>query len=116
MTLVLVVAVLAGYLAGGRIGNLANLHLRGLVLLLAAVCAPFAAGWLGGPGAATTGTALALLLVAGFLGLNVRERRLRTALVLLAVGWSLNSVAVLANGGMPSPPEVLAGPDPRSTP
>ena len=68
MTVVLVVAVLAGYPRGGRIGNLANLHLRGLALLLAAVCAPFAAGWLGGPDAATTGTALALLLVAGFLG------------------------------------------------
>jgi 2-methylcitrate dehydratase PrpD len=113
VTVVLLASVIAGYLAGGRIGNLANLHLRGLPLLLGAVCAPLVAAWITGGRAATTGTALGLLLVAGFLGLNVRERRgtLRTALVVMAVGWCLNSVAVLANGGMPSPPEVLAGPE-----
>ena len=112
MFLVLAVSVAAGCLAGGRLGNLAALRLRGLPLLLAAVCAPLAGGWLGGSTAASAGTALGLLLVAGFLAVNVRERHggLRAALVLMAVGWLLNSVAVLANSGMPSPPEVLAGP------
>jgi hypothetical protein len=28
----------------------------------------------------------------------------------MGAGWLLNAVVVLANGGMPSPPEVLAGP------
>lgn len=111
MFVVLAVSVAAGYLAGGRLGNLAALRLRGLPLLLAAVCAPLVGGWLGGSASASAGTALGLLLVAGFLAVNVRERHggLRAALVLMTVGWLLNSVAVLANGGMPSPPEVLAG-------
>jgi hypothetical protein len=113
VTVVLLASVLAGYLAGGRLGNLANLRLRGLALLLAAVCAPIVAGWLGGSRAESTGTALGLLLVAGFLAVNLRTWHggLRAALVLMAVGWSLNSVVVLANGGMPSPAEVLAGPE-----
>ncbi len=112
MFVVLVVSVAVGYLAGGRLGNLAALRLRSLPLLLAALFAPLLGGWLGGRAAASAGSALGLLLVAGFLAVNVRERHggLRAALVLMTVGWMLNTVAVLANGGMPSPPEVLAGP------
>jgi hypothetical protein len=112
VTVVLLLAVIAGYLAGGRLGNLAHLQLRGVVLLVAAVCAPLLAGWLLGTGSATTGAALALLLVAGFLALNARtgRRGLRVALGLMGAGFLLNAVVVLANGGMPSPPEVLAGP------
>lgn len=52
------------------------------------------------------------MLVGAFLTLNVVRTHggLRLALVAMAVGWLLNTAAIIANGHMASPAGVLAGP------
>jgi hypothetical protein len=112
MVIVLVVAVTAGYLVGGRLHRLADLRFRGSWLLLLAVAfAPLGFG--GGGRAGTVATVAAGLLLLGFLIVNVVAQRsgLRAAFALMAAGWLLNLTVITANGAMPTPARVLAGPE-----
>jgi Family of unknown function (DUF5317) len=88
------VAILVGYLAGGRLGNLANVRFRWPMSGLAGIALQFA------PVAGTGGT---LLLVASFLFLFVAagvNHRLPGFAVIL-VGLWLNFVVITVNEGMP---------------
>ncbi len=88
------VAILVGYLAGGRLGNLANVRFRWHMTGLAGIALQFA------PVAGTGGT---LLLVASFLFLFVAagvNHRLPGFAVIL-VGLWLNFVVITVNEGMP---------------
>jgi hypothetical protein len=112
MVIVVVVAVTAGYLAGGRLHRLADLRFRGSWLLLVAVAsAPLGFG--GGGRAGTVATVAAGLLLLGFLIVNVVAQRsgVRAAFALMAAGWLLNLTVITANGAMPTPARVLAGPE-----
>jgi len=112
MVIVVVVAVTAGYLAGGRLHRLADLRFHGSWLLLLAVAfAPLGFG--GGGRAGTLATVAAGLLLLGFLIANVVAQRtgVRAAFALMAAGWLLNLTVITANGAMPTPARVLAGPE-----
>jgi hypothetical protein len=88
------VAILVGYLTGGRLGNLANVHFRWPVIGLVGIVLQFA------PVAGTGGT---LLLVASFLFLFVAagvNYRLPGFAVIL-IGLWLNFVVITVNEGMP---------------
>ncbi|MEP7033535.1 MAG: DUF5317 domain-containing protein [Actinomycetota bacterium] len=88
------VAIVVGYLAGGGLGNLANVRLRWPMSGLAGIALQFA------PVAGTGGM---LLLVASFLFLFVAagvNRRLPGFAVIL-VGLWLNFVVITVNEGMP---------------
>jgi hypothetical protein len=94
VVLTIPVAVLVGYLAGGRLGNLANVRFRWPLSGLAGVALQFA------PVAGTGGT---LLLVASFLCLFVAagvNRRL-PGFALILLGLWLNFLVITVNGGMP---------------
>ncbi len=88
------VAVLVGYLAGGRLGNLANVRFRWPMSGLAGIALQFA------PVAGTGGT---LLLVASFLFLFVAAgvNRKLPGFSLILVGLWLNFVVITVNEGMP---------------
>lgn len=94
VVLTISVAVLVGYLAGGRLGNLANVRFRWPMSGLAGIALQFA------PVAGTGGT---LLLVASFLFLFVAagvNRRL-PGFALILVGLWLNFLVITVNEGMP---------------
>jgi hypothetical protein len=94
VALTIPVAILVGYLAGGRLGNLANVRFRWPVCGLAGIALQFA------PVAGTGGT---LLLVGSFLFLFVAagvNRRL-PGFALILVGLWLNFVVITINEGMP---------------
>ena len=107
-----VVAVTAGYLAGGRLHRSADLRFRGSWLLLLAV-AFVPLGFGRGGRAGTVATVAAGLLLLAFLIANVAAQRggVRTGFVLMATGWLLNLTVITANGAMPTPARVLAGPE-----
>jgi hypothetical protein len=112
MVIVVVVAVTAGYLVGGRLHRLADLRFRGSwLLLLAMAVAPLGFG--GGGRAGTLATVATGLLLLGFLLVNVVAQRsgVRAAFALMAAGWLLNLTVITANGAMPTPARVLAGPE-----
>ena len=112
MVIVVVVAVTAGYLVGGRLHRLADLRFRGSwLLLLAMAFAPLGFG--GGGRAGTVATVAAGLLLLGFLIVNVVAQRggVRAAFALMAAGWLLNLTVITANGAMPTPARALAGPE-----
>jgi Family of unknown function (DUF5317) len=109
MVIVVVVAVTAGYLAGGRLHRLAELRFRGSwLLLLALAFVPLGFGRGG-----TVATVAAGLLLLAFLIANVAAQRggVRAAFALMAAGWPLNLTVITANGAMPTPARVLAGPE-----
>src|SRR4029450_13899875 len=110
MVIVVVVAVTAGYLAGGRLHRLAELRFRGSWLLLLAVAVvPLGVGR--GGRAGTVATVAAGLLLLAFLIANVAAQRggVRAAFALMAAGWLLNLTVITANGAMPTPARGLAG-------
>jgi hypothetical protein len=101
VVLTMPVAILVGYLAGGRLGNLANVRFRWPVSGLAGIALQFA------PVAGTDGT---LLLVGSFLFLFVAagvNRRL-PGFTLILVGLWLNFVVIAINEGMPVTRHALA--------
>jgi Family of unknown function (DUF5317) len=112
MVIVVVVAVTAGYLAGGRLDRLADLRFRGSWLLLVTL-AFVPLGFGGGGRAGTVATVAAGLLLLAFLIANVAAQRggVRAAFALMAAGWLLNLTVITANGAMPTPARVLAGPE-----
>jgi hypothetical protein len=115
MTVILLIAVVAGYLARGRLRNLAHLRMRGVALLVAAMVVAVATKLVPvdvlRPGPFATAVVVSLALVGAFLALNVARTRgaLRVALVLMGLGWLLNATAIIVNGHMASPAAVLTG-------
>lgn len=99
--------VVLGLARGGRLGGLADLGLRAPGLVFAALAAQAALGT--GPARALSEGVRASAVVASYaavgawLALNAAcgPRTLRPALALLAVGWLLNALAIVPNGGMP---------------
>ncbi|HJU47387.1 MAG TPA: DUF5317 domain-containing protein [Gaiellaceae bacterium] len=110
--LAVVVGVAVGLLLGGRLERIAELRLRGLWLLYAAVgiqvvAFPFAfMPWRTGEGAAK-----ALWLISyGLLIVAAIVNRRVTGAPVVALGMALNLVAVVANGGsMPALPGAIEG-------
>jgi hypothetical protein len=101
VVLTIPVAILVGYMAGGRLGNIANVPFRWPVSGLAGIALQFA------PVAGTGGT---LLLVGSFLFLFVAagvNRRL-PGFALILVGLWLNFVVITINEGMPVTRHALA--------
>ena len=90
-------AVLAGWLRGGRLGNLGAVGFRGTGIALAAALAQFVHALVPSPVAAgvlTTGSQVALLT---FLWLN----RFLAGAALVALGSTLNALVISLNGAMP---------------
>ena len=109
VVVVLAAALAVGRLAGGRLRGLAELHLTGWPLLVAAVAVQLVGGLVGGA-AYAVGLGLSAVLVLGFLAAN---RGLRgTGLV--ALGLLANGLVVGLNGAMPVRVEAAgrAGVDP----
>jgi hypothetical protein len=104
-----VLGVTVGYLLGGRAQGLAELGLRALWLVWAALACSLLADL---PGTHALRPALVggtFALVCGFFLVNARAQRgwVKTGLVVVAAGWMLNGAAIVANGGMPVPRAVL---------
>jgi hypothetical protein len=116
MAVILLIAVVAGYLTGGRLRNLARLRMRGVALLGAALVIAVAAKLVSGNALRTGPFAIAaivvsLALVGAFLAINIARAQggLRVAVVLMTLGWLLNAAAIIVNGHMASPAAVLTG-------
>lgn len=98
----LLASVIAGWLAGGRLRNLAAARLTALPLTFASAGLVVAARFAGETAAAGLQIAAAAV-VAAFLGLNLARVHgaWRVGFAVLVVGWGLNAIVVAANGGMP---------------
>jgi hypothetical protein len=106
--LVLVVSLAVGWLAGGRLANLAHVELRATWLVFLAVAAQLVLAGvaaLGVPGELVARPLLGAshLALLGFIAAN----RYRPGMLLVLVGLALNAVVSLANGGMPVAGEAL---------
>src|SRR5688500_13042592 len=94
--LVLVAAILIGYVAGGRLSRVSEIELRHWWLVVVAALFQ-GAGAVAGLPPYRLGLALSLTAALGFLWFN----RSLDGVVLMAIGMVCNAVAVLANGAMP---------------
>lgn len=101
VVLTIPVAILVGYLAGGRLGNLADLRFRWPPAGLAGIALQFA------PVAGRGGT---WLLVTSFLFLFVAAgvNRSLPGFAFILIGLWLNFVVITVNGGMPVTAHALA--------
>jgi hypothetical protein len=104
MVLVLITvagAIVAGYLAGGRLGNLGHVQLRRGWLLVVAVAAQVLLAVLAGAG--DVGAAGRLLLALSHLGVLgfLWSNRLLPGVPMSFVGFAMNAVVITANGAMP---------------
>jgi biotin transporter BioY len=99
---VVVGAVLVGWLAGGRPGRLAEVTLRGRWLAAAAVAVQVLAAGTAAAGVGPRAGYLAAVLGSSALALLflLRNRRI-PGLALLAVGLACNAIVVAVNGAMP---------------
>ena len=109
VAVILVLALGAGWLAGGAVGNLARLRLRGTRLIFAALGLQvllLAVDALGGPAAALGRPlmAISLLAVVAFLLAN----RTLPAVPVILVGFAANALVIVLNGAMPVSPDALA--------
>lgn len=110
--LVLLIAVAAGYLSGGRLGALAHLRLPRIWLVWLAFSVQFVVAFLP-PDPRQSLRAplvgLAFLLVAVWIvGVwPALTRILRGGLVLIGVGWAMNLAVITMNNGMPVSAETL---------
>lgn len=89
-----------GIAAGGRLGHVAELRLRGWALLLLAVAVQLGLGWAPSP----LRWALVMVCcvsVAGWLVANLAHPGMRVALGLVLLGILANTVVIGANEGMP---------------
>lgn len=105
--LVLVAAVLAGYLRGGRLRRVADAHLRWVGLLFVGLAVQIAAGQ--AVAREILGDPVTVLLVTsqGLVLLWVWANRHRPGTGLIGVGVALNAAVILANGAMPVDAEAL---------
>jgi hypothetical protein len=100
MTVILVVilvACLVGAARGGSLHTLSQLHLRSWPLVFAALLAQAAGAFSGSAAAYVLGMVVSAVLVTVFV---VRNRAL-PGMALIATGFVLNALVVLANGAMP---------------
>jgi hypothetical protein len=94
--------LVAGRARGGRLAALAALRFHAPLLLVAGALVQAGAGALS-PDHRMPAIGVAYAVVGLWLVLNAHEHRgrVRVALALLGVGWCLNMVPVMLNGGMP---------------
>lgn len=101
---VFLLAVIAGYLAGGRVRRLGDVRLSGgfLAFTALAIMVLESVADLGDPTDRIL-VAMGYALAAAFLIVNIARSRgaLRLGLAVLALGWVLNASVMVANGGMP---------------
>lgn len=105
---VLAGAIVAGYLAGGRLRNLAHLELRVTPLVFLAVAFQLALGAVsvaGGPVDLVARPLLAASHVA--LLVFVIANRLLPGMALIVLGFALNAAVIVPNGAMPVAGEAL---------
>jgi Family of unknown function (DUF5317) len=106
----------SGFLAGGRLRNLARLPVFWLPLAIVWVALALQFGMLLLTDAVATPTLLlSYALIAGAIGLVLvrvlRESglgRIAVGLLIVGLGWLLNAVVIAANGGMPFDADALA--------
>lgn len=107
--------VVAGLVLGGRIGALADVRLRAPAVVWAALGLQLALGL--GPLRALPGgprfalVAISYAMIGAWLAFNAAVQRaapMRSAFGVLAVGWLLNLVVMVPNGGMPVSATALA--------
>ncbi|HVF19875.1 MAG TPA: DUF5317 family protein [Mycobacteriales bacterium] len=100
VVLVLLGALLGGWLRGGSLGRLATLSLPGWPLVVGALAVQLVGGLVAGADgrpAYPVALVLSAVLVTAFV---VRNRSVR-GMRLVALGFVLNAVVVVANGAMP---------------
>ena len=105
---VLIGALIAGWIAGGRLRNLGHVELRGKLLVIAAVGFQLVLGIVslaGGPVDLVGRPLLAVSHVA--LLVFILANRLLPGMALVFIGFALNAVVVSANGAMPVSGEAL---------
>jgi uncharacterized protein DUF5317 len=95
-----VIALLVGWLTGGRLGGLANVPLRGWPLMIGAAVAS-GVGVVVGDAADGTVAVVATVAAAALLIVLVVRNAAVEGIPLLAAGLLLNAIVVGANGAMP---------------
>ena len=100
LAIVLFLAMSIAVLRGGRLTNLADIHLRFWWLLPLGFVMQGAAGWLPHPWGARLGVWLVLASYLPLLALVILNRD-REGMWLAGVGVLMNFSVILANGGMP---------------
>lgn len=97
-----VCGLVIGLARGGRLGGLAELRFRAPLLLCVAFLAQVGLGAVS-PGQRFVVVGFSYTLVGAWLVLNARRQhgRVRLALGVLTVGWLLNMLPIVLNGGMP---------------
>jgi hypothetical protein len=108
----LVIGLIGGFLAGGRLGRMGDVRFSARTLAFGAlgimIVVPLID--LGDPMDRIL-IAVGYALVAAFLVVNIvrrTETALRVGLAVLALGWVLNATVMVANGGMPLSEEAYA--------
>lgn len=96
-------AIAVGWLRGGRLRHLAAAPLRASVLVVVAAVAQLLHAFVAQPVAGTALTVASQTALLMFVWLN----RWLAGALLIAVGSTLNSIVILANGAMPVAPEAL---------
>ena len=102
LVVALVPGLVAGWAVGGRLGRLAELHLRAPGVIFAAAALQLALVF-APTGLRPAGLIVSSVLVGVWLVLNAGRRTplLAVAVGLLALGWILNLAAMIPNRGMP---------------
>lgn len=104
LLLTLGAAVAAGWLARGRLRNLAGLHFRGVPIVLGALLVALLPLLISvSDGTARVLSAIANIVVLAFLIVNARHHKggVRAGIAVMIAGWALNALVISANGGMP---------------
>lgn len=106
--LILVASIVIGWLAGGRVRNLAHVELRRTWLVFTAVGAQAVlagVALLGGPGDVLGRPLLAVshLALLAFIAAN----RYQPGMLVVLLGLALNAAVIVANGAMPVDPAAL---------
>lgn len=111
--LVFAAAATVGLLLGGRLRGLATVRLQALWLVWAALAVsllPVLVATHGPLERISIAAACAILCL--FLAVNAFAHKgwIRVGFLVVAVGWTLNGAAIVANGGMPVPRSILDRP------
>lgn len=106
------VAIVLGYLTGGRLSGLADLPLRRIWLVWAAFLLQLVVAFLSDSAREVLRLPLvgvSFVLVLSWIVLQRRVLRpvLRTALLIVAIGWGMNLTVIALNNGMPVSAEAL---------
>lgn len=102
------VALVVGWLRGGRLANLGHVTLRSSWMVLVGFAAQLLLAWLTARAdrAGVAGLPLLVLSQVALLGFLWRNRLL-TGMPLVLAGFLLNAVVIVANGAMPVAPAAL---------